>query len=591
MRAFNRLNRRLRSQTTELDRAAAALLDGHHGSMAPPGNGKHVKKNKPVPSWKPDSWCCRECGRWNWNLLRGSKTQATHCYATRECGVARGSKCKQWKDTTPAERTQNGGYKLDICNGAVDPKKSPTHRVSVKQPQPATPSPPKGAWAKGNDKGGKANSAPRAAKIVEVSDELHDARKELEKQEGLVKLCQDIYGPDCQHAMEHQTKADAATAEIERLSGNAAAAAETPDVDDLQDVYDRLCSMFAESDALVVAAKQKLEAAKTQSSPTANEVKKVRALLKALCAEDIRDEARIQEVRTLLDEKMRANGSSESDCYKSAEDSHKHAAKAVTALREKKLQQEAERDALNESIQETDDAIEAAVVAEEAAKKRLDDRRASISTHAPGVLQPADVQSMGSAMQRMHTVLLHALAVGQSTTGPGHITNDQLQSIADTYKELMHSAPSDVFGATVAPPVPQSAVVGGAVAAGNGGGDGSTAMPTAAATAVAAAGGLPAEAVVQLQQQQTQANPDVANLRAQLAAREQQRAAEAAAQQARAKADREADELLLRQALAAAAHSIPVGACGETSGTADGDLGSISADAIMGLEWGTALAA
>jgi hypothetical protein len=129
------------------------------------------------------------------------------------------------------------------------------------------------------------------------------------------------------------------------------------------------------------------------------------------------------------------------------------------------------------------------------------------------------------------------------------------------------------------------------VAAGNGGGDGSTAMPTAAATAVAAAGGLPAEAVVQLQQQQTQANPDVANLRAQLAAREQQRAAEAAAQQARAKADREADELLLRQALAAAAHSIPVGACGETSGTADGDLGSISADAIMGLEWGTALAA
>ena len=62
-------------------------------------------------------------------------------------------------------------------------------------------------------------------------------------------------------------------------------------------------------------------------------------------------------------------------------------------------------------------------------------------------------------------------------------------------------------------------------------------------------------------------------------------------QQARAKAARETDELLLRQALAAAAHSIPVGACGETSGTADGDLGSISADAIMGLEWGTALAA
>ena len=171
-------------------------------------------------------------------------------------------------------------------------------------------------------------------------------------------------------------------------------------------------------------------------------------MLDRLLACPDRDEEKIQEARANLDAKKIANRSSESDCYKSAESSLKHAMDAVDTLTTGIQATTDEIVALQEKHAKQETDLVAAITAKDAAQKRLSERVASISTHAPGVLQPSDVLKMANAMQKLDAVARAAYTRGRSDKGPGHVTNDQMQQIMECVWELFTAAPRTVFSET-----------------------------------------------------------------------------------------------------------------------------------------------
>ena len=201
----------------------------------------------------------------------------------------------------------------------------------------------------------------------------------------------------------------------------------------------------------------------------------------------------------------------------------------------------------------------------------------SISTMAPGILQPADVTTMSEKMQKLDTI---TRAVYCRATKDGGVATDMLQTIMEGVKDLLAAAPRSVFTESITA-VPEE----GAPAAGGGAGGAATssAAPPAAYMSVAAA-------------------------RARHDAREIQRRI----LEKQAHVERRADQLLLQEAheAADAAAAPPISTtvaqhqvgvpvsqaqrqrrAEETPGLGDDDMGHYSVDAIMALPRGEAPAA
>ena len=85
----------------------------------------------------------------------------------------------------------------------------------------------------------------------------------------------------------------------------------------------------------------------------------------------------------------------------------------------------------------------------------------AISTKAPGVLQPSDVQTMSERMQQLDTLTRHVHGLG---TQSGGVPVDAMQRIMECVAALMQAAPSTVFSTSVTSEPPLAAD-GSAVAA------------------------------------------------------------------------------------------------------------------------------
>ena len=165
------------------------------------------------------------------------------------------------------------------------------------------------------------------------------------------------------------------------------------------------------------------------------------------------------------------------------------------------------------------------------------DRVVSISTQAPGILQPADVLTMSAAMQQLDTL---TRTVHQLGTQNGGVPMEAMQRVADQVAVLMRSAPDTVFSPTVTNE-PAADVANGVVIAG-GGAAASTAPATPAQRSTYLASVMSNSAQPPAQVPGT----STAALQAKFNARELERAAS----DTKAKNERAAEAAAIRQAVA-----------------------------------------
>ena len=87
----------------------------------------------------------------------------------------------------------------------------------------------------------------------------------------------------------------------------------------LQQEYDKYLAQYGSDDPLVKSLRAKLEAADQLRSESAIAVDNAKQRLELLLKHMPDDAERIEEARTALDDAKLANGSKESDCFQSAE--------------------------------------------------------------------------------------------------------------------------------------------------------------------------------------------------------------------------------------------------------------------------------
>ena len=310
-------------------------------------------------------------------------------------------------------------------------------------------------------------------------------------------------------------------AEVERLLPGEPTGDQSAHLDQLQQDHDRYLGMLGADHSIVVSLRKQIEAGTAPESPTAVAVKQAKTLLDLLVEHEPDELEQIQEARSALDKAKIANGSRESDCYQSAEAALKQAEDAVDALQAEIEETKIAFDAVKAKQQKQAVDLVAAIDTRDAAKKRVLDRVVSISTQAPGILQPADVLTMSTAMQQLDTL---TRTVHQLGTQNGGVPMEAMQRVADQVAVLMRSAPDTVFSPTVTSE-PAAYVANGIVVAGGG----SSSSPPAAAQAASQMPGA-----------------STAALQAKFNARELERAAV----ETKAKNERAAEAAALRKAAA-----------------------------------------
>jgi hypothetical protein len=575
--------------------------------LQPKGKQDGGRKPKPAPQRLPTCWLCHGCNWWQFACERGTNTPVKSCFRSERCGIGRPKVPTLWKDATDEQKKCRGGTGPTTAAppaGAAAPAAAggtPWRRRQQQQQQQRNDDAAGGGRRAGRQpqqqqrqqQHGPNGAGPRQAAPKE-SPELVAARARARVTGQIVDSCLLNYGDNIT-TDRARVKHDVATLEVERLLEDESADTQSAQKQELQHDYDKYLALLGADDPIVLGLRKKIDAGAVPESQTAVAVRNAKTLLDLLVDNEPDDHEGILEARSALDAAKIANGSRESDCYQSAEAAHKQAQDVVDAIHADIEATKTAFDAIVAKQQKQATDLLAATEARDAAKKRVQERMLAISTKAPGILQPSDVQTMSERMQRLDTVTRHVHGLG---TQNGAVPVDAMQRVMDCVAELMRAAPSTVFTQSVTNE-PQATVAGGLVIAGGG--------ASGSATTGGTPGGPPA---------QTAAAPtpctSIAAMQAKFDARERERTAAAAreaervaaataaataaaAEAARASTERAAEAIALQAAYDAEAATAAAAAAAaaaaqrrndESPGLADGNVGHLSTDAVMAIQWG-----
>ena len=465
----------------------------------------------------------------------------------------------QWKNATTADQKKDGngtkqpGSKqgAPAAPAAGDAPGSPTHRKPNQRQRQQQQRQRDGAAAGGG--AGSAGAIATASPVPPESQELANAKARVRGLEGILDIDIKMFGESHRTTDAARTSLAIAVSEVERLTP-AAAADSIGAMQVMQQDYDRYLGLLGPDDPIVTGLRARMDAANELRSETAVALEKAKKRLDLLLKHRPDETELIQTARATLDDAKIANGSKESDCYQSAETALNQAQATIDSMHLEIEAAVVELDAVQAKQKKLAADMVTALEVRDAAKKRLADRVVSISTLAPGILQPADVTTMSEKMQALASI---SQALHGKATKDGAVTLVDYQSVMDGIRDLLGAAPPTVFteSTTAEPQEGAPAAVAGV--------SGAAASPAAAATLSVAA---------------VQARHD---------AREVQRLI----LEKKSQTERRADQLQLSEAYEAAAAAAGKitnlnqawAAC--THGLADDDLAGLSTDQIMATQW------